>query len=93
MVTLHFMQAALEPVPSPSRHPVWLQHCMFRASKPYHLFPGKVADGAVAPEEPTAADLEEFVPQAEPRVLDEDSDLYSSDDAGPPAKKVTTRRR
>jgi hypothetical protein len=67
---------------------------MFRAHKPYHTFPGKVADGGVEPEEPTQEDLEEFVPQAEPGVLDEDAELYSEDEAvHVPAPKPAAKRR
>ena len=69
------------------------QRCMFRATKPYHLFPGKVASGAVATEKPTREDLEEFVPQSEPGVMDHDADLYSSEEEGMGASPTAVKRR
>ena len=69
-----------------------MQRCMYRATKPYQLFPGKVADGSVPEEEPTQEDLEEFVPQAEPEVMDHDADLYSSEEDAV-AAPVGRRRR
>ena len=50
-------------------------HCLFRAQKPYSLFPGTVAYGAVVAEEPTPQDLQAFVPEAEPGVYDDEDDF------------------